>query len=40
MIPCTSKTAEEVQRFRAAALLRDPYIVENGGAIHGETANW
>lgn len=38
VIPCTSKTAEEVERFRAAAGLRDPYIVENGGAIHGETA--
>ena len=38
VIPCTSKTAEEVERFRTAAQLRDPYIVENGGAIHGETA--
>ena len=38
VIPCTSKTAEEVERFRADAQLRDPYIVENGGAIHGETA--
>lgn len=38
VIPCTSKTAEEVNRFRAEAKLRDPYIVENGGAIHGETA--
>ena len=37
VIPCTSKTAEEVERFRAEAGLRDPYIVENGGAIHGET---
>ena len=37
VIPCTSKTAEEVERFRAATQLRDPYIVENGGAIHGET---
>lgn len=38
VIPCTSKTAEEVERFRADAQLSDPYIVENGGAIHGETA--
>ena len=37
VIPCTSKTAEEVERFRAEAGLRDPYIVENGGAIHSET---
>ena len=37
VIPCTSKTAEEVERFRAEVGLRDPYIVENGGAIHGET---
>lgn len=38
VIPCTSKTAEEVRRFRREAALRDPYIVENGGAIHGEDA--
>ena len=37
VIPCTSKTAEEVERFRAEVGLQDPYIVENGGAIHGET---
>ena len=37
MIPCTSKTAEEVRGFRAEAGLHDPYIVENGGAVHGET---
>ena len=36
VIPCTSKTAEEVERFRAEVGLQDPYIVENGGAIHGE----
>jgi mannosyl-3-phosphoglycerate phosphatase len=36
VIPCTSKTAEEVRRFRRAAGLRDPFIVENGGAVHGE----
>ena len=35
VIPCTSKTAEEVQRFRLDAGLDGPYIVENGGAIHG-----
>jgi len=38
VIPCTSKTAEEVRCFRTAVDLHDPYIVENGGAIHGETA--
>ena len=37
VIPCTSKTAEEVREFRAAAQLNDPYIVENGGAIHGSS---
>ena len=37
VIPCTSKTAEEVRQFRAAAQLNDPYIVENGGAIHGSS---
>ena len=35
VIPCTSKTAEEVRRFRLDANLDGPYIVENGGAIHG-----
>lgn len=38
VIPCTSKTAEEVERFRRAAGLSDPFIVENGGAIHGQNA--
>ena len=38
VIPCTSKTAEEVRVFRAQAGLHDPFIVENGGAVHGETA--
>ena len=28
VIPCTSKTAEEVRGFRDAAGLRDPFIVE------------
>jgi mannosyl-3-phosphoglycerate phosphatase len=37
VIPCTSKTAEEVLRFREAADLHDPFIVENGGAIYGES---
>lgn len=37
VIPCTSKTAEEVCEFRRQAGLRDPYIVENGGAVHGES---
>ena len=39
VIPCTSKTAEEVRRFREQTGLRDPFIVENGGAIHGENAD-
>ena len=39
VIPCTSKTAEEAKRFRAAAGLKDPFIVENGGAIHGQTSH-
>ena len=39
VIPCTSKTAEEVRLFRHQAELRDPYIVENGGAIHGDDGN-
>ena len=34
VVPCTSKTAEEVERFQAAAGLSGPYIVENGGALH------
>lgn len=34
VVPCTSKTAEEVEQFQAAAGLSSPYIVENGGAIH------
>lgn len=39
VIPCTSKTAEEVRRFRDQSGLTDPFIVENGGAIHGENAD-
>ena len=38
VIPCTSKTAEEVIRFRHELDLHDPFIVENGGAIHGESS--
>ena len=37
IIPCTSKTAEEVRLFRRQAGLTDPFIVENGGAIHGQS---
>ena len=33
VIPCTSKTAEEVIRFRHELDLHDPFIVEKGGAI-------
>ena len=39
VIPCTSKTAEEVRAFRQDAGLRDPFIVENGGAIYGNNAD-
>ncbi|MGC6483451.1 MAG: HAD-IIB family hydrolase [Synechococcus sp.] len=35
VIPCTSKTADEVRRFRDDANLDGPFIVENGGAILG-----
>ena len=38
VIPCTSKTVEEVLSFRESADLHDPFIVENGGAIYGESA--
>ena len=38
VIPCTSKTAEEVRSFRRDVDLHDPFIVENGGAVHGETS--
>jgi mannosyl-3-phosphoglycerate phosphatase len=33
VIPCTSKTADEVRRFQRQAGLRGPAIVENGGAV-------
>jgi len=36
VIPCTSKTASEVELIRSELNLKDPYIVENGGAIYGE----
>jgi mannosyl-3-phosphoglycerate phosphatase len=39
VIPCTSKTAEEVRSFRQDAGLSDPFIVENGGAIYGNNAD-
>ena len=39
VIPCTSKTASEVKLIRRELSLRDPYIVENGGAIYGEELN-
>ena len=38
VIPFTSKTAEEVLRFREQVGLCDPFIVENGGAIYGVSA--
>ncbi len=35
LIPCTSKTASEVRAIRKEICLKDPFIVENGGAIYG-----
>tara|TARA_Y100001968_G_scaffold176186_1_gene161447 strand:+ start:1325 stop:2125 length:801 start_codon:yes stop_codon:yes gene_type:complete len=35
LIFCTSKTAAEVREIRDAIGNRDPFIVENGGAIYG-----
>ncbi len=37
VILCTSKTAAEVNVIRKQLNLNDPYIVENGAAIYGET---
>ena len=37
VILCTSKTASEVKVIRKQLNLNDPYIVENGGAIYGES---
>ena len=37
VILCTSKTAAEVQVIRKELNLTDPYIVENGAAIYGES---
>ena len=37
VILCTSKTAAEVNVIRKELNLTDPYIVENGGAIYGES---
>ena len=37
VILCTSKTASEVKVIRNELNLTDPYIVENGAAIHGES---
>ena len=39
IILCTSKTASEVKVIRKELNLTDPYIVENGAAIYGETLN-
>ena len=36
VILCTSKTKSEVRIIRDDLNLKDPYIVENGGAIYGE----
>ena len=37
VILCTSKTAAEVKVIREELNLSDPFIVENGGAIYGES---
>ena len=37
VILCTSKTASEVKIIREELKLTDPYIVENGAAIYGES---
>ena len=37
VILCTSKTASEVNVIRKQLNLSDPYIVENGAAIYGES---
>ncbi len=37
VILCTSKTASEVRVIRKELNLFDPYIVENGAAIYGES---
>ena len=37
IILCTSKTASEVKVIRKELNLSDPYIVENGAAIYGES---
>ncbi len=37
IILCTSKTASEVNVIRDELNLKDPYIVENGAAIYGES---
>ena len=37
VILCTSKTAAEVKVIRNELKLTDPYIVENGAAIYGES---
>ena len=37
VILCTSKTAAEVRVIRKELNLTDPYIVENGAAIYGES---
>ncbi len=39
IIPCTSKTAAEVSLFMNKYGLNSPYIVENGGSIHGNYNN-
>ena len=39
VILCTSKTAAEVKVIRKQLNISDPYIVENGAAIYGESLN-
>ena len=37
LILCTSKTASEVRKIRKQIGIEDPFIVENGGAIYGNS---
>ncbi len=39
VIPCTSKTASEVRDLRNKIGLKDPFIVENGGAVYGNMSS-
>ena len=34
VVPCTSKTAEETKFYLKKLKIKEPFIVENGGAIY------